>query len=385
MEEKKKSKKKMIKVNNIRDYTNKEYISETKEYFGNSEYIAPGLVHTKEELINKIKSATLEYLSLSSMKEMHNTDVGEILNAGKQEDMIRVGKQLAEEYERDWDSLVNAINDDKEIPPPIVLRDVKGKLVLMGGNTRLMVYTSYNKHLPVKIIDYDKEFDFKAEEQEFKQREKNMVRKIITENTKGYYPTILKEICEPCESVEEGEKIAVDLLNTLTEHKSGIGLAANQIGINKRVCVVHIPKREPLIFINPRIVSKEQEITGVPEACLSFPGETVTTTRYSLITVEADNWEEDVVLGPMSEDRQESTDELWECIATQHEIDHLNGKTMYDRELKREPIRRESRKIGRNEKVEITNGTDTKTIKYKKIEPFLLEGWRLVGEEQVNV
>ena len=40
---------------------------------------------------------------------------------------------------------------------------------------------------------------------------------------------------------------------------------------------------------------------------------------------------------------------------------------MYDRELKREPIRRESRKIGRNEKVEITNGTDTKTIKYKKM------------------
>ena len=51
------------------------------------------------------------------------------------------------------------------------LRDVNGKLVLMGGNTRLMVYTSYDKHLPVKIIDYDKEFDFKAEEQEFKQRQ----------------------------------------------------------------------------------------------------------------------------------------------------------------------------------------------------------------------
>ena len=74
-------------------------------------------------MINKIKSAPLEYLSLSSMKEMHNTDVGEILNAGKQEDMIRVGKQLAEEYERECDSLVSAVNDDKEIPPPIVLRD----------------------------------------------------------------------------------------------------------------------------------------------------------------------------------------------------------------------------------------------------------------------
>ena len=147
----------MNKVNNIRDYTDKEYVSETKEYFGNSEYIAPGLVHTKEELIDKIKSAPLEYLSLENMKEMHNTDVGEILNAGKQEDMIRVGKQLAEEYERDWDGLVNAINDNKEIPPPIVLRDKNGKLVLMGGNTRLMAQTGNGNTIPVKVINYDGE------------------------------------------------------------------------------------------------------------------------------------------------------------------------------------------------------------------------------------
>ena len=212
-----------------------------------------------------------------------------------------------------------------------------------------------------------------------------MVKKIITEDCRKFEPSILKEICEPCKSVDEGEKIAVDLLNTLTEHKSGIGLAANQIGINKRVCVVHIPKREPLVFINPRIVSKEQEITGVPEGCLSFPNVDVSTTRYSLITVEADNWEEDVILGPTSEDKQESTDELWECIATQHEIDHLDGITMFDRELKLEPYKREGKKIGRNEKIQITNGKETKTIKYKKIEPFLTEGWSMVEEEQVNV
>ena len=139
-----------------------------------------------------------------------------------------------------------------------------------------------------------------------------------------------------------------------------------------------------MVFINPRIVSKEQEITGVPEGCLSFPNVDVSTTRYSLITVEADNWEEDVILGPTSEDKQESTDELWECIATQHEIDHLDGITMFDRELKLEPYKREGKKIGRNEKIQITNGKETKTIKYKKIEPFLTEGWSLV-EETANV
>ena len=97
----------------------------------------------------------------------------------------------------------------------------------------------------------------------------------------------LNQPCEPCSSVEEGEEIGAKLLNELND--KGVGLAANQIGINKRVCVVHIPKREPLIFINPRIVSKEQEITGVPEACLSFPGKQVSTKRWSCITVSADN------------------------------------------------------------------------------------------------
>jgi len=214
-----------------------------------------------------------------------------------------------------------------------------------------------------------------------------MVKTIITEDVRKYKPSILKEVCEPCKSVEEGEKIAVDLLNTLTECNSGIGLAANQIGINKRVCVVHMPKREPLVFINPVIVSKEQEMSGIPEGCLSFPGEGVNTTRYQLITIEADNWEEKVVLGPTSDDKEEASNELWESISAQHEIDHLDGITMFDREFKQEPIKRGVNaplKVGRNVKIEVTNGTETKTVKWKKAEPMLSEGWSVV-EESINV
>ena len=68
----------------------------------------------------------------------------------------------------------------------------------------------------------------------------------------------LKEVCEPCKSVEEGEEIASKLLKELTKSKNGIGLAANQIGINKRVCVVNV--KEPLYFINPKIITLEGEI-----------------------------------------------------------------------------------------------------------------------------
>ena len=62
----------------------------------------------------------------------------------------------------------------------------------------------------------------------------------------------LKEKCVPVSSFKfnEGEDIAKQLLDELSNSKSGIGLAANQIGINKRVCVINV-KEEPLILINP--------------------------------------------------------------------------------------------------------------------------------------
>ena len=69
---------------------------------------------------------------------------------------------------------------------------------------------------------------------------------IITEESK------IKTLCEEVKTVKEGEEIGTQLLKELTESKNGIGLAANQIGINKRVCVVNV--KEPLVLINPRIV-----------------------------------------------------------------------------------------------------------------------------------
>ena len=79
-----------------------------------------------------------------------------------------------------------------------------------------------------------------------------MVKKIITEDCRKYEPSILKEICEPCKSVEEGEEIGVQLLKELSESNSGIGLAANQVGINKRVAVLNV--KEPIVLINPTVV-----------------------------------------------------------------------------------------------------------------------------------
>ena len=76
----------------------------------------------------------------------------------------------------------------------------------------------------------------------------------------------LKNPCEEIKDYEEAEKIAATLLKELTASKKGIGLAANQIGINKRVCVVNV--KEPLVLINPKIVDKSEETFVFTEGCL---------------------------------------------------------------------------------------------------------------------
>ena len=112
---------------------------------------------------------------------------------------------------------------------------------------------------------------------------------IITDKNK------ITQVCEPCKSVEEGEKIGAQLLKELTESNSGIGLAANQIGINKRVCVINV--KEPIVLINPEIIEKSEEKFAFMEGCLSFPGEVIKTTRYKWVKVKADNYESTLYFG----------------------------------------------------------------------------------------
>ena len=83
----------------------------------------------------------------------------------------------------------------------------------------------------------------------------------------------LKTRCEEITDYEEAEKIAAKLLKELANSKKGIGLAANQIGINKRVCVINV--KEPLVMVNPKIVEKSEEYFFFPEGCLSFPNKKI--------------------------------------------------------------------------------------------------------------
>ena len=187
----------------------------------------------------------------------------------------------------------------------------------------------------------------------------------------------LKRKCKPCKTIEEGEEIGAKLLNILTNSKTGLGLAANQIGIDSRVCVINC--KEPVILINPKIVEKSEEMFIFQEGCLSFPEDQVRTNRHKWVKVKADNhkttlyfsvWEDDT-------DKDKYLTYAYEVACVQHEIDHLNGITMHDRELLLEPWKRRNEKIGRNVKVLIKKGNNTKTIKYKKFQQLEKDGWGL--------
>lgn len=156
------------KVKNIRDYTDEEYQGETGEYFENdvTKNVAPNAFKDESDMIQKMKEAKPIYLSSEELQNMGNTDVGEILTASEDGgmDAMKVrGKELADEYGKDWNRLEKGIEKGNDVPAPIALRDKNGDLHLVAGNTRLMSFTAYGKKLPVKVIDYDGQFNKSAE------------------------------------------------------------------------------------------------------------------------------------------------------------------------------------------------------------------------------
>ena len=160
-----------------------------------------------------------------------------------------------------------------------------------------------------------------------------------------YGNPILEAPCEPVTDFSTAalEKLVADMFDTMYANK-GVGLAAPQIGINKRLTVIDISagedKAEQRVFINPEIVTKEGVQVG-EEGCLSIPGFREDVTRAKKARVRAQN-----VKG---ESFDIEVDELL-SRAVQHELDHLNGVLFISHlsPLKRDMIRRKIRKLQKN-------------------------------------
>lgn len=151
---------------------------------------------------------------------------------------------------------------------------------------------------------------------------------------------ILTKVCRPVEEMNERTKTLIqDMLDTMNEH-DGVGLAAPQVGVLRRIIVIDVGKPDPNspknmlrrkrkkkrdddedmipdphILINPEIIESDGEQTGA-EACLSIPDKCGNVTRPNHVIVKA-----------LNENMEEITLEGEELLARAicHEIDHLNG------------------------------------------------------------
>jgi len=134
-------------------------------------------------------------------------------------------------------------------------------------------------------------------------------------NIREYGDEVLNKKCKDItEMTPRIKELIEDMLETMYE-ANGVGLAAPQVGILKRVVVIDVTGEDPYILINPRIVESSGEQTG-QEGCLSVPGKSGQVTRPNYVKAVA----LDVNMRPFE---IEGTELLARAIC--HELDHLDG------------------------------------------------------------
>lgn len=144
---------------------------------------------------------------------------------------------------------------------------------------------------------------------------------------------VLRQVCEP---VELGDKTIKRLSKQMLKEMykaDGVGLAAPQVGVLKRMVVIdtdyvtedesgRLMKKNPLVFVNPEIVEHSDERVTASEGCLSVPGITVEIERWSWVKVKC--YDEH-----FNEVYREGEGLFGRCM--QHELDHLDGITLFER------------------------------------------------------
>ena len=146
------------------------------------------------------------------------------------------------------------------------------------------------------------------------------IRKIITEPD-----PILRKISEPVKEVDNTIRSLMDDMLETMYNAPGIGLAAIQIGVPKRIIVLDISrdveKKEPMYFVNPEIVLKSKTDSSYEEGCLSVPGQFAEINRPDKCHIKYLDYN-----GKKRELKAEGL--LATCI--QHEMDHLEGILFID-------------------------------------------------------
>ncbi|GAA0683524.1 MULTISPECIES: peptide deformylase [Clostridium] len=144
-------------------------------------------------------------------------------------------------------------------------------------------------------------------------------------NIRTYGDDVLRKKCRKVDAVNDRLRVLIkDMIETMYA-ADGVGLAAPQVGILKRLVVIDIGEG-PVVLINPEILSMEGRYVDV-EGCLSVPGEQGEVERPEKLTVRA-----------LNENGEEVTYEAEDLFARAvcHELDHLDGVLFVDKIIKKE-------------------------------------------------
>lgn len=155
---------------------------------------------------------------------------------------------------------------------------------------------------------------------------------------------ILRQVSDPVERIDDAVRaFADDMLETMYD-APGIGLAAIQVGVPRRMLVIDLAKEEepkaPLVFINPQILSTSDEPSLYEEGCLSIPEYYAEVERPASLTVRYQD---------LDGKTQELAADGLLATCLQHEIDHLNGVLFIDHisKLKRDMVIRKFTKAAK--------------------------------------
>ena len=158
---------------------------------------------------------------------------------------------------------------------------------------------------------------------------------------------LLRQVSKPIERVDaDFQRLADDMLETMYD-APGIGLAAIQIGVPRRMLVIDVSRegeeKQPLVFVNPEVVASTDERSVYEEGCLSIPDYYAEVERPATVTVKY-----------LDRDGKEQTVQADGLLATclQHEIDHLNGVLFIDHisRLKRDMVIKKFTKAAKSAK-----------------------------------
>ena len=150
----------------------------------------------------------------------------------------------------------------------------------------------------------------------------------------------LRTIAKSVDVVDDGIRQLIDDMFETMYDAPGIGLAATQVNVHKRVVVMDLSedKTDPRVFINPEFEFLTDEMEQYQEGCLSVPGFYEKVQRPARVRIKA-----------LDRDGNEFEEEADELLATciQHEIDHLDGKLFVDyvSRLKRDRIKKKLEKL----------------------------------------